>query len=122
MKRSRKAALIVVVLAAAGGGAYFVFSKDRSAAPRGRKTVKVGREDLAGVVLATGKIEPYSKVELKSRASGVVERLLVDEADAVKTGQVVAELDKSILQARVREAKGSLDAARAELEKAQIEA
>src|SRR5882672_10314695 len=99
MKRGRKVAIVVVVLAAVGGGAYFVFSKDKSGAPQGPKTVKVGREDLARVVLATGKIEPYSKVELKSRASGVVERLLVDQADAVRAGQVVAELDKSILEA-----------------------
>jgi HlyD family secretion protein len=122
MKRSGKVVIIAVVVAAAGGGAYFVFSKDRNGAPQGPKTVKVGREDLARVVLATGKIEPYSKVELKSRASGVVQRLLVDQADEVKAGQIVAELDKSILQARVREARGSLEAAKAELEKAQIEA
>jgi HlyD family secretion protein len=84
--------------------------------------VGVAREDLARVVLATGKIEPLSRVELKSRAGGVVERLFVDEADAVEAGQVVAELDKSILEARVREARGAFEAARAELDRAEIEA
>jgi len=123
MKRFRKTSIILIALVMAGGvGAYFVFSKDKNGgSSQGPKTIKVGREDLARVVLATGKIEPFSKVELKSRASGVVERLLVDEADEVKAGQVVAELDKSILQARVREARGAYEAAKAELEKAQIE-
>jgi HlyD family secretion protein len=122
MKRLRKLFMIGGALVLVGGvSAYFVFSKDKNGGPPGPKTLKVGREDLARVVLATGKIEPYSKVELKSRASGVVEHLLVDEADSVKAGQVVAELDKSILQARVREARASLEAAKAELEKAQIE-
>jgi HlyD family secretion protein len=102
--------------------AYLAFAKDTAGPGAGLKTVAVAREDVARVVLATGKIEPLTKVELKSRASGVVERLLVDVADSVESGQVVAELDKSILEARVREARGSCDAARAEMEKAEIEA
>ncbi|HZE89867.1 MAG TPA: efflux RND transporter periplasmic adaptor subunit [Verrucomicrobiae bacterium] len=123
MKRVKKPVVVVAAVLLVGAvSAYFVWSKDKGAGPQGPKTAKVGREDLARVVLATGKIEPYSKVELKSRASGVVEKLLVDQADAVKAGQVVAELDKSILAARVREARGSLEAATAELEKARIDA
>ncbi len=102
--------------------AYLAFSGDKADPSREIKSAAVVREDLARVVLATGKVEPLSKVELKSRASGVVERLLVDEADAVKAGQVVAELDKSILEARVREARGSFEASAAELDKARIEA
>lgn len=112
-------AAVVVVASAA---AYLVFSGDKPGPAQAVKTVPVGREDLARVVLATGKIDPLSRVELKSRASGVVEKLLVDVADTVTAEQVVAELDKSILQARTREARGSFEAARAELEKAQIEA
>lgn len=114
--------LAVPTLLLGGIGAWMVFSKDQPGPGAGLKTVPVAREDVAKVVLATGKIEPYTKVELKSRASGVVERLLVDVADSVEAGQVVAELDKSILEARVRESNGSFGAAKAELEKAEIEA
>lgn len=112
-------ALVIVVASTA---AYLVFSGDKPGPAQAIKTVPVGREDLARVVLATGKVDPLSRVELKSRASGVIERLLVDVADTVEANQVVAELDKSILQARTREARGSFEAAKAELEKAQIEA
>ena len=101
---------------------YMVYSKDKAGPAQGLKTATIAREDVARVVLATGKIEPLTRVELKSRASGVVERLLVDVADTVTVGQVVAELDKLTLEARVREARGSYDASKAELEKAQIEA
>ena len=52
--------------------------------------------------------ELATRVELKSRASGVVEHLLVNVADVVEPGQVVAELDKTILEARVRQV-GILD-------------
>ncbi|HKY33094.1 MAG TPA: efflux RND transporter periplasmic adaptor subunit [Candidatus Polarisedimenticolia bacterium] len=111
-----------LALAAASLAVYVVYPKDEPGPAAGLKTAAVTRENLARVVLATGKIEPLTKVELKSRASGVVERLVVDVADLVEPGQVVAELDKSILEARVREARGSFEAARAELEKAEIEA
>ena len=121
-KKTLVRGLAVPTLLLGGYGAWMVFSKDQPGAAAGLKTVPVAREDVAKVVLATGKIEPYTKVELKSRASGVVERLLVDVADSVEAGQVVAELDKSILEARVRESSGSFEAAKAELEKAEIEA
>src|SRR5688572_13754729 len=117
----RYLAVSAVALVAGSVAVYVAYPKDKAGAAAGLKTVAVVREDVARVVLATGKIEPLTKVELKSRASGVVEKLLVDVADGVESGQVVAELDKSILEARVRQSRASCDAARAELEKAQIE-
>lgn len=114
--------IALVTVAAVSVAAYLVFSKENGAPATGSKTATIAREDIARVVLATGKIEPLTRVELKSRASGVVEQLLVDVADRVEAGQVVADLDKVTLEARVREARGSFEAARAELEKAQIEA
>ncbi|HZI94650.1 MAG TPA: efflux RND transporter periplasmic adaptor subunit [Patescibacteria group bacterium] len=119
-----KKPLVIGVIAVVVGSVaiYMVYSKDKSGPAQGLKTATIAREDVARVVLATGKIEPLTRVELKSRASGVVERLLVDVADSVTVGQVVAELDKLTLEARVREARGSFEAAKAELEKAQIEA
>ena len=68
------------------------------------KLVTVEKGDLARSVVATGKIQPRSKVEVKSKASGIVKKLLVDYGDWVKAGQVLAELDKEELQARMREA------------------
>ena len=118
----RYLAISAVAVVAGSVAVYVAYPKDKGGPAAGLKTVAVAREDVARVVLATGKIEPLTKVELKSRASGVVEKLLVDVADGVESGQVVAELDKSILEARVRQSRGSCDAARAELEKAQIEA
>lgn len=111
---------VVLVIGAVAG--YLGFSKDKPGTAQGLKTVKVGRDDVARVVLATGKIEPLTRVELKSRASGIVEKLLVNVSDTVEAGQVVAELDKTILQARVRQANGSFEAAKADLERAQVEA
>ncbi|MFY9529380.1 MAG: efflux RND transporter periplasmic adaptor subunit [Candidatus Acidiferrales bacterium] len=73
----------------------------------------VERGDLARSVVATGKIEPLTKVEVKSKASGIVKKLYVDVSDRVKTGQVLVELDKEQLEANVAEEKANLAAARA---------
>ncbi len=93
------------------------------------KLAKVEKGDLAKSVVATGKIEPITKVEIKSKASGIVKKLLVDAGDSVKSGQILAELDKEEIQARVREARAALEAAEAnhraaeaDMERARVDA
>jgi HlyD family secretion protein len=82
------------------------------------KLASVERGDLARSVVATGKIEPRAKAQVKSKASGIVKKILVDYGDLVKEGQVLVELDKEELQARVREARATLLAAQASEESA----
>ncbi|MGH9651774.1 MAG: efflux RND transporter periplasmic adaptor subunit, partial [Terriglobales bacterium] len=77
------------------------------------KLAAVEKGDIARSVVATGKIEPLAKVEVKSKASGIVRQIFLDYGDTVKQGQVLAELDKEELQARVREARATLLAAQA---------
>jgi HlyD family secretion protein len=77
------------------------------------KLAEVTRGSIARSVVATGKIQPRSKVDVKSKASGIVERILVDYGDWVKMGQVLVELDKEELRARVREVTATLLAAQA---------
>jgi HlyD family secretion protein len=79
----------------------------------------VTRGDLARSVVATGKIEPLAKVEVMSKASGIVEKIFADYGDHVKQGKVLAELDKEQLRARVAEARANLQAAQAAVESAQ---
>ncbi len=93
------------------------------------KIAQVERGDLARSVVATGKIEPLSRVEVKSKASGIIKTLLVNVGDNVREGQILAELDKEYLQAAVREstaqvqsAEANLKAARAGYERTRIDA
>jgi len=83
------------------------------------KLSTVTRGDLARSVVATGKIEPLAKVEVKSKASGIVEKLLADYGDRVKQGQVLVELDKVQLRARVAEVRANLQAAQAAVQSAE---
>ena len=77
------------------------------------RLAEVERGSIARSVVATGKVEPLAKVEVKSKASGIVKQIFVDYGDTVKAGQVLVELDKEELQARVREARANLQAAQA---------
>lgn len=85
------------------------------------KLGKVEKGDLAKSVVATGKIQPVTNVEVKSKASGIVEKLLVDYGDTVKKGQVLAELDKQQILAQVNQQRASLEAAEAAQRAAQAD-
>ena len=79
------------------------------------KLAKVEKGDLAKSVVATGKVEPITKVEVKSKASGIVKKLLVEYGDRVKKGQLVTQLDKVEIEARVEQSRAELLGADADL-------
>src|SRR4249920_3625092 len=130
-KRSRRLLVLITSLSALiGFGAYgfVVVSRPKTDIDPGR-LAKVERGDIARSVVATGRIEPVSKVEIKSKANGIIKELKVNASDLVSPGQVLAELDKENLAAGVREAQAALlgaqanvKAASAELEKNRVEA
>jgi HlyD family secretion protein len=108
---------VLVVLVGIGVGVTAALRPNHQIDPS--KLATAERGDIARSVVATGKIQPLSKVEVKSKASGIVKKIYVDYADMVKQGQVLVELDKEELQARVREAQATLQAAQAALEAAE---
>ena len=65
------------------------------------RNAKVQRGDVARSVVATGKIQPITKVEVKSKASGIVEKLYVDINQKVHKGQPLAQLDQQEILAQV---------------------
>ncbi len=77
------------------------------------KIAKVSRGDVARSVVATGKIQPITKVEVKSKASGIVEKLFVDINDHVRSGQPLAQLDQQEIVAQVEAQRAQLAAAEA---------
>lgn len=79
------------------------------------KLQKVEKGDLAKSVVATGKVTPITKVEVKSKASGIVKKLMVDAGDKVRKGQLLAQLDKAEIEAQVEQARAAVEAAAANL-------
>jgi HlyD family secretion protein len=118
-RRKKWYLLAVAGLIAIGGGIGIAAALHPGNTIDPSKLANVTRGDLARSVVATGKIEPLVKVEVKSKASGIVEKILADYGDRVKAGQVLVELDKEQLRARVAEARANLQAAEAAVESAQ---
>ena len=96
-------ALVAIVAVARGSGSKIDPSK----------LAKATRSDIAKSVVATGKIQPITKVELKSKASGIVEKLYVDINQHVHRGQILAQLDQQEILAQVAAQKATLAAAEA---------
>jgi HlyD family secretion protein len=119
-RKRRRWIILISVVTLVGGG---IFGIGAALQPNNQidpsKLVAVERGDLAKSVVATGKIEPLAKVEVKSKASGIVKSLYVDYGETVKKGQVLAELDKEQLQSAVDGARANLLAAQAGLQSAE---
>jgi HlyD family secretion protein len=85
------------------------------------KLAKAERIDLVRSVVATGKIQPVRQVEIKSKASGIIQSLPVNFGDYVHKGQVLCELDRNDLLPRLNEAKAALSVNQAQIESARAD-
>ncbi len=85
------------------------------------KLAKVERVDLARSVVATGKIQPERQVEIKSKASGIIQTLPVNFGDYVRKGQVICELDRNDLLPRLNEARAALSVNQAQIQTAKAD-
>ncbi|MCC6162019.1 MAG: efflux RND transporter periplasmic adaptor subunit [Acidobacteria bacterium] len=127
---NRRVGVVSVVALAVGVGLYaWLGGNTAEATFEASRLATVEQDTMIRSVVATGKVEPIAKVEIKSKANGIIERLHVDVGHVVKAGDVLAELDKENLLARVREATANVQAAaaallaaRAQLEKNKVEA
>ena len=118
-------AIVVLVLGALGASSFF----GASANIPDSRVARVERGTIARSVVAIGKIEPITKVEIKSKANGIIKVLAVEVDQEVEAGTVLVELDRENLMARVREARATLQGARAahqaaeaQFEKSRVEA
>ncbi len=101
---------VVLILAMAGVGLARLVKGGSIDANR---LAKVTRGDVARSVVATGTIHPITQVEVKSKASGIVEKLYVDINNKVSKGQPLAELDQQEIAAQVEAQKAQLASAEA---------
>ena len=84
------------------------------------RTHVVGEYTVENTVTATGTIEPVETVEVGTQVSGKVEKIYVDFNDAVRKGELLAELDKLTLNQNVSRAKASLTSAESQLNYAKL--
>ena len=114
----KKKILVSVVLAVilALGGFYLLKSKGNAVQ---FKTAKVSRGDLRATVTATGTVSAVTTVLVGTQVSGTVKQLFVDFNSPVKKGQLLAQIDPALSDAKVAQSKANLQAAAANVEKAE---
>lgn len=110
----KKIIAAVIVLAVLGGTGWYFFG-NREASAEEYMTAKVERGDIRNSVSATGTLQAVTTVQVGSQVSGTIAALYADFNTVVKKGQVVAQLDPSILQAQVASSRANLEQARASL-------
>jgi len=110
MKRNKLITIIIIGLLLIGGIGYFIFRKD------GNKveliTEKPHYGDIATSVTATGKIQPVDTVAVGTQVSGTIQKVFVDFNSVVKKGQLLAQIDQSLLLAQVEQITANLQLAK----------
>jgi HlyD family secretion protein len=112
---------LAILFVVAGGAFSFKALSSKPVQIEAEKLAKVEKGDLARSVVATGKVQPAVQVEIKSKASGIIQSLPVSFGDIVHKGQTLCELDKNDLLPKLRQAKASLDYAEAGLRSAKAD-
>jgi HlyD family secretion protein len=96
---------------------YFVLSSS-SAEVGALVSEKVSLATIATTISATGSLEPVDQVEVGTQVSGDVSKIYVDFNDIVKKGQIIAEIDKSKLEATLYQVQIAYESAKNDYEHA----
>ena len=100
----------------------FFLSGNESDSGRNRikfKEVIVERGTFQIIVMANGVVKSIDRIEIKSKASGEIVELPVEEGDFISQGDLIARLDQKDERAEVAQAQADFDIATAELKQAQ---
>src|ERR1700761_8518370 len=114
MKTIYKRILIIIGILVVLAAVWFFFIR-KPEQPITLQTTKPTRGYIAQSVTATGRIEPEDTVTVGTQVSGIIKYLYADFNSQVKKGQLIAELDKSLLQATVDQYQGQLQNAQSQL-------
>ncbi|HTA41369.1 MAG TPA: efflux RND transporter periplasmic adaptor subunit [Bryobacteraceae bacterium] len=121
-KRRRYIWVTLTLLVLAGAAIFSVKAiSTKPAKIDPEKIAKAERIDLARSVVATGKVQPVTQVEIKSKASGIIQKLPVNVGDIVHKGQVICELDQNDLIPALHQQEAALHVAQAGLKTAQAD-
>src|SRR5215467_14128606 len=122
-RRGRRYIWVTLTLLVLAGAAIFslkaIGGKPAKIDPE--KIAKVERIDIARSVVATGKVQPVTQVEIKAKASGIIQKLPVNVGDVVHKGQVICELDQNDLLPALRQQQAALHVSEAALKTAQAD-
>ncbi len=111
MFKNRWITLLIIILVAVGGYfGYNAYTADADAATEepAMQTAKVRTGDLILYANGTGYVSPAAEASLGFRSSGQVVALSVAVGDTVMAGDLLAELDNTAEQVKLRQAERTL--------------
>lgn len=87
--------------------------KNRTALP---ESTRIERGRMENSVTATGTVEPITQVEIGTQVSGIIDKIFVDYNSRVSANQVIAELDRTVLEQELNSAQSDLNSTKNEFE------
>ncbi|MGB9624871.1 MAG: biotin/lipoyl-binding protein, partial [Phycisphaerae bacterium] len=116
----KKLIITIVVVALLGGG--YVWLRNQRLAITGLDAAfgEVRRADLMIPIKASGKIQPKSKREIKSKASGEIIAVHFEAGQMVREGDVLVDLKRDDEQRNLDAAEAARDQAQIALDTAEI--
>jgi HlyD family secretion protein len=85
-------------------------------------TAEISRGDVISTVEATGTLEAVTTVQVGSQVSGTISALHADFNSEVRKGQIIAELDDSLFQTQVEQARATVVRLQADIDRARVQA
>lgn len=110
MKKKQWIILIAVVAAGAVALWYWKFREEEKIIELQTEQSRTGT--LRTTVTATGTIQPVDTVAVGTQVSGTIKNVYADFNSTVKKGQLLAQLDKALLEAQVQQIAANLQQAR----------
>jgi HlyD family secretion protein len=110
----------VILLVGVAGMSGFRQRNAATKAAQHFRTEEARIGDLTVTVIATGQLKPTHTVDVGSQVSGIMDSVLVNYNDHVKTGQVLAKINTEKLDAQVQQDKAQLASARASVDNAKV--
>lgn len=107
MKRRRFLSFFIIVSLSAGGGYYFL-QKPKTADSDSKTTATVTLGNLEENVTAQGKLEPKEYVDVGAQVTGQLQKVYVKIGDNVTSGDLLAQIDPRIYDARVKADEASI--------------
>lgn len=132
--KTRTVVITLVALVLAAVGARAVMQKRQNTAAAAATTAKaaplelelapadvirVASVDLARTIEVSGGLKAAEAAVVKARVAGELKTLTVREGDAVRTGQVIGQIETTEFDLRLRQAEQQAQSSRAQLEIAQ---
>ena len=118
----RKLGILALILLLLAGGGYWYFGGGKAAetapgkGPKGPQTVvtaPVKARDFTLTINAVGSLIAGESASIHAEIAGQVQRILFEEGQAVKKGDILVQMDTSLIETELQKAKATLDVANA---------